>query len=163
MLIIRFSHKKLSHTWKSNFKQQLGCRFDILDNESYFLCYDICNYIRLDTSAIFRFYLLKYSLLFKYSCTNIFHRRSLYTFHFTGLRSNDLKWFTRYLSNPRKYVTYDRTHSTMNGINCGVPQGSILRLFIYICMNDLCSICKFTTLILFVDDANLFCIGPYIK
>ena len=30
---------------------------------------------------IFRFYLLKHSLFFKYSCTNIFHRRSLYTFY----------------------------------------------------------------------------------
>ena len=30
---------------------------------------------------IFRFYLLKYSLFFKYSCTKIFHRRSLYTFY----------------------------------------------------------------------------------
>ena len=31
---------------------------------------------------IFRFYLLKYSLFFfKYTCTNIFHRRSLYTFY----------------------------------------------------------------------------------
>ena len=30
---------------------------------------------------IFRFYLLKYSLFFKYSCTNIFHRRSLNIFY----------------------------------------------------------------------------------
>ena len=39
--------------WKSNFKQQLGCRFDIMDNKSYFLCFDICNYICLDTSYHF--------------------------------------------------------------------------------------------------------------
>ena len=39
--------------WKSNFKQQLGCRFDIMDNKSYFLCFDICNYICLDTSGHF--------------------------------------------------------------------------------------------------------------
>ena len=51
--------------WKSNFKQQLGCRFDIMDNKSYFLCFDICNYICLDTSDHFRFYLLKYSLFFQ--------------------------------------------------------------------------------------------------
>ena len=25
--------------WKSNFKQQLGCRFDIMDNESYFFLF----------------------------------------------------------------------------------------------------------------------------
>ena len=54
-----------STLWKSNFKQQLGCRFDIMDNESYFLCFYICNYICLDKSDHFRFYLLKYSLFFQ--------------------------------------------------------------------------------------------------
>ena len=33
-----------STVWKSNFKQQLGCRFDIMDNiSSSYLCFDICN------------------------------------------------------------------------------------------------------------------------
>ena len=36
-----------------HFKKQLGCRFDITDNKSYFLCFDICNYICLDTSDHF--------------------------------------------------------------------------------------------------------------
>ena len=32
--------------WKSTFKQQLGCRFDIMDSiSSFFLYFDICNYI----------------------------------------------------------------------------------------------------------------------
>ena len=60
-------------------KQQLGCRCDIMDGISYFVLYfDIC----LDTSYHFLALslLLKYSF-FKYSCTNIFHRRSLYTFY----------------------------------------------------------------------------------
>ena len=40
--------------WKSNFKQQLGCGFDIMDNKSFFcVCFDICNYICLDTSDHF--------------------------------------------------------------------------------------------------------------
>ena len=34
-------------------KQQLGCRFDLIDNKSFFLCFDICNYICLDTSDHF--------------------------------------------------------------------------------------------------------------
>ena len=38
--------------WKSNFKQQLGCRFDIMDNIYYF-CVLTCNYICLDTSDHF--------------------------------------------------------------------------------------------------------------
>ena len=50
----------------------------------HFLYFDICKYICLDTSYHFLalFLLLKYSLFFfKYSCTNIFHRRSLCTFY----------------------------------------------------------------------------------
>ena len=52
--------------WKSNFKQQLGCRFDIMDNKSYFFCvltYAII-YVLIH-QIIFRFYLLKYSLFFQ--------------------------------------------------------------------------------------------------
>ena len=40
-------HVCWSTFWKSIFKQQLGCRFDIMD--SIFLYFDICNYICLDT------------------------------------------------------------------------------------------------------------------
>ena len=48
----------------------------------FFLYFDICNYICLDTSWHFWLYLYFLNILyfFKYSCTNIFHRRSLCTF-----------------------------------------------------------------------------------
>ena len=52
--------------WKSNFKQQLGCRFDIMDNISYFLC--VLTYATIYVlihQIIFRFYLLRYSLIFQ--------------------------------------------------------------------------------------------------
>ena len=54
-----------------------------VDCISYFSYFDICNYICLDTSYHFLALslLLKYSFFFKYSCTNIFYRRSLYTFY----------------------------------------------------------------------------------
>ena len=54
--------------WKSIFKQQLGCRFDIMYSiSSLFLYFDIWNYICLDTSYHFLplSLLLKYSLLFE--------------------------------------------------------------------------------------------------
>ena len=76
-----------STIWKSIFKQQLGCRFDIMDSISSFFNFDICNYICLDTSYHFLALslLLKYFLFFKNSCTNIFHRRSLCTFYFNKI------------------------------------------------------------------------------
>ena len=56
-----------STLWKSIFKHQLGCRFDILDSISFFissfLYFEICNYICLDPS----YYILALSLLLKYS------------------------------------------------------------------------------------------------
>ena len=70
--------------WKSISKRQLGCRFDILDSiSSFFLYFDICNHICLDRSYHFGFYpyFLDILYFFKYSYTNIFHRRSLCTFY----------------------------------------------------------------------------------
>ena len=81
-----------------------------------------------------------------------------------GIRGNALKWLTSYLSNRRQCVTYNGVVSAMKGISCGVPQGSILGpLLFLIYINDLCSMCKYTTPILFADDTNLFCSGPDIK
>ena len=72
--------------WKSTFKQQLGCRFDIMDGiSSFFFCiltYAIV-YVLIH-HVIFQLYLyfLNNVLYFsKYSCTNIFHICSLYTFY----------------------------------------------------------------------------------
>ena len=51
---------------------------------SSFLYFDICNYICLDTSYHFCWlylYFLNILYLFKYSCTNIFYRRSLCTLY----------------------------------------------------------------------------------
>ena len=67
------------------FKQQLGCRFDIMDSISLFFCILTYAIIYVLTHhIIFLLYLyLLYIVLyfFKYSCTNIFHRRILYTFY----------------------------------------------------------------------------------
>ena len=52
--------------WKSIFKHQLGCRFDILDSiSSFFLYFDVFNYICLDTSYHF-FWLYLYFLNIHY-------------------------------------------------------------------------------------------------
>ena len=49
----------------------------------FILYFDICNYICLDISyqSLAWSLLLEYSLFFKYSCTNIFHRHSICTFY----------------------------------------------------------------------------------
>ena len=66
-------------------KQQLGCRFDIMDNiSSHVLHFDICRCICLDAPYHFRFISTSFMMVFiliKYSRTYSFNRRSLYTFY----------------------------------------------------------------------------------
>ena len=63
-------------------KKQLGCRFDIIDNESYFsVFWHMKLYISWYIRSFFGFTFLNILYFVKYFCTNIFHRRSLYTFY----------------------------------------------------------------------------------
>ena len=76
--------------WKSILTHQLGCRCDILDSIFSFFCiltYAII-YVLIH-HIIFWLYLYFLNILyfFKYSYTNIFHRRSLCTFYMNQARS----------------------------------------------------------------------------
>ena len=62
--------------WKSTFKQQLGCRFYIMDSISSFFCIltNVIIYVLIH-HIIFRLFLNFLNIvlyIFKYSCTNIF-------------------------------------------------------------------------------------------
>ena len=94
------------------FKQQFVCRFDIMDSISSIFCiltYAII-YVLLH-HIIFRRYLcfLKILYIFKYTCTNIFHRRSLYTFY-------NMAWIFWILSasNIEKHVIFFRFNCIHN-------------------------------------------------
>ena len=55
------------------FKKQLGCRFDITDNESYFCVFwHMQLYMSWYITSFFGFTFLNILYFFKYSCTNIF-------------------------------------------------------------------------------------------
>ena len=49
-----------------------------------------------------------------------------------GIRGNTLQWFNSYLSNRYPYVNYDNTSSDVKPITCGVPQGPILGLLLFL-------------------------------
>ena len=66
--------------WKSIFKQQLGCRFDKVESFIFFTYVIIYVLIYHIIFWLYR-YFLNIFYFSKYSCTNIFHRRSLCTFH----------------------------------------------------------------------------------
>ena len=68
--------------WKSNFKQQLGYRFDIMDNISYFIVFwHMQLYMSWYIRSFFGFTFLNCLYFFKYSSTNTFQRHSFYTFY----------------------------------------------------------------------------------
>ena len=77
-----------------------------------------------------------------------------------GIRGCALSWFKSYLSCRTQYETYTGNESNRQMIKCGVPQGSILGLLLFlIYINDLCTVCKNIIPVLFADDTNLFSSG----
>ena len=83
--------------------------------------------------------------------------RKLYKY---GIRGNVWHLIKSYLCNRSQYVSYNTQNSSTKGIQCGVPQGSILGpLFFIIYINDLSNVSQKIFSILFADDTNIFIQG----
>ncbi len=55
-----------------------------------------------------------------------------------GIQGHALKWFSSYLSNRKQYIQYHGVSSDKLKILCGIPQGSILGLLLFLLyINDL--------------------------
>ena len=67
-------------------------------------------------------------------------------------------WISNYLSNTSQFVCYNEFYSDMLNISCGVAQGSMLGLKLFILyIDDLCIISRLLKYIMFADDTNLCC------
>ena len=76
-------------------------------------------------------------------------------FHY-GIRGIAHECLESYMTDRFQYVSYNGSNSSSQKINCGVPQGSILGpLLFLIYINDLSSVSKILTSILFADDTTL--------
>ena len=65
-----------------------------------------------------------------------------------GLRGVASKWISSYLENRSQFVSYNNVNSDIQNINCGIPQGSILGLSLFILyINDLCNVTNLLTFI----------------
>ncbi|WP_411026876.1 reverse transcriptase domain-containing protein, partial [Salmonella sp. s55044] len=60
------------------------------------------------------------------------HAILLSKLHHYGIRGTTLNWIDSYISNRYQYTSYKNTNSHLAGIQCGVPQGSILGPLLFI-------------------------------
>ena len=68
------------------------------------------------------------------------------------------------MSNRKQFITYGDKQTNIESITCGVPQGSILRPFLFlIFVDDFLKVTKYLDPIMFADDANLFCSHKEVK
>ena len=85
------------------------------------------------------------------------HEILLYKLSQYGIRGKALEWFRNYLTNRKQYVSLNNCNSNLHGVNCGVPQGSLLGPLLFIVyINDFCRSSDILSFILFADDSNLF-------
>ena len=80
------------------------------------------------------------------------------------IQSENLKWFTSYLSYRKHFISHDDFKTEMNIVKCGIPKGSITGpLLFLIFVNNLNNSTKVLDPVLFVDDTNLFCSNNTIR
>ena len=81
-----------------------------------------------------------------------------------GTRGVSNDWFKSYLSNRNQYVSINGFDSGLTSINCGVPQRSVLRPFLFLLyINDLNQAIKFCKVHHFADDTNILYLSNSIK
>ena len=70
---------------------------------------------------------------------------------------SSINWFSSYLSNRKQQIGLNKVMSEPGHVNCGVPQGSILGLLLFLCyVNDMSiSIDSECKLILYADDSAI--------
>ena len=74
-----------------------------------------------------------------------------------GIRGVAHNWFRSYLTHRKQYVHFNSKHSTINNVNIGVPQGSILGPLLFILyINDMYKSSSLLKFILFADDTTVY-------
>ena len=84
------------------------------------------------------------------------HEILLKKLEFYGFRGVPLEWFRSYLSNRQSFVQFGKVKSSMNTVNIGVPQGSILGPILFILyVNNITNLSPNMSMTLFADDTSI--------
>ena len=94
---------------------------------------------------------------FKKAFDSINHDILLRKLQFYGFHGKIYQWIKSYLSNRSQYIKLEEAESSLQNIEFGVPQGSILGpLLFLIFINDMPNCSEIIFFCLFADDSNLF-------
>ena len=81
-----------------------------------------------------------------------------------GIHGVSNGWSKNYLSNRSQYVSVNGYESGLAAINCGILQGSVLGLLLFLLhINDLNQATKFCKVLHFADDTSLLCLINSVK
>ena len=102
-------------------------------------------------------YLLAVFLDVKKAFDSVDHSLLIRKMSMLGIRGNSLNLFKSYLNDRHQYTVINSAKSSMNKIEIGVPQGSVLGpLLFLIFINDLVNSSRKLKFILFADDTTIF-------
>jgi hypothetical protein len=88
------------------------------------------------------------------------HQILLKKLDYYGIRGKALEWFKSYLNQRRQYVCYKDVHSSVQNVEYGVPQGSVLGPLLFILYsNDIPNSLQHSKAILFADDTTVYHMG----
>ena len=102
---------------------------------------------------------LTYSIFidFRKAFDSINHKILLKKLAKLGFHPETILWYQNYLTNRTQYTVVDDTRSSLLGVNCGVPQGSVLGPMLFLLfINDLGSAIKHSLYKLYADDTVLY-------
>ena len=92
------------------------------------------------------------------------HKILLAKLNHYGIRGVSNDWFKSYLANCNQYISINGYESGLVTLNCGIPQGCVLGLFLFLLyVNDLNQAIKFCKVHHFGDDTNLLCLSNSVK